>query len=272
MSKKVMVKKETGELEPFDPYKVKRALRRSGLSGKETDEVLKLFYPHLKDGMSTTKIYQKVFQIVRDLRPDVSHKYNLKRALKQLGPAGYIFEEFTARLYESLGYDVRLRMRPEGKCVSHEIDVVASKGAEKLMIECKFHNQPGMRCRIQTGLYVYARFLDLAASKAKKKFTKPCLVTNTKFSGDVISYAECMKMPLLGWKYPLKGSLEYLIDKNNCYPISVINMKHKTLHKLLKQNILLLSDLPESAGKLASMSGISKTTARRIVEEASYAK
>ena len=39
--------------------------------------------------------------------------------------------------------------------------MVASKGKENYMIECKFRNQPGYKCRIQTALYVYAMFLDL---------------------------------------------------------------------------------------------------------------
>ncbi len=272
MSEKIMVVKESGKKEHFDPYKVKRALRRSGLNGKEAEEVLELFYPHLHDGMSTKKIYQKVFQIVRNLRPEIKHKYNLKRALKRLGPAGYIFEDFIAKLYGCMGYDTRLRMRPKGKCVSHEIDVVASKGKEKLMIECKFHSEPGMKCRIQTALYVYARFLDLAAIDEENRFTKPHLVTNTKFSTQAVKYSRCMGMPLLGWKYPLRGSLEYLIDREKCYPVSVINMKKQTLDRLFKKNMITIPDIPGKPDELMKQTGISKSTAKRIVKEASYAR
>ena len=46
----------------------------------------------------------------------------------------------------------------------------------------------------------------------------PWLVTNTKFSSDVIRYGNCVGMHLIGWKYPEDGGLEKLIDEANIYP------------------------------------------------------
>lgn len=273
--KDAWVLKEDGTREKFDPSKVKRALRRSGLSPKEAEHVLKLFKPYLREGITTKQIYSRVYTIIRELRPEVSHRYNLKRALLFLGPSGYFFEEFTARLFGALGYHTEFRQLPAGKCVNHEVDVIARKGKEKLMIECKFRNEPGDRCRIQTALYVYARFLDLrdgAKRYARKPFTQPCLVTNAKFSTDVITYAECMGMRLLGWRYPLKERLEYMIDRTRCYPISVIKMKHKTLHTLLRAGFITVNDLPRTPKELVEKTGISLSNAQRILKEAEYAR
>ncbi|MBU0532680.1 restriction endonuclease [Patescibacteria group bacterium] len=267
----IWVVKENGEKEKFDVKKVKRALRRSGLSNKEAEEILKELSPKLYDGMSTKKIYATVYGIVRDLRPEVTHKYNLKRALQMLGPAGYEFEDFIAKLLSLKGYNIGLRQQIQGKCVNHEIDVTASKDHENYLIECKFHNEPGTKCRIQTALYVYARYLDINAGR-ERKFTKPWLITNTKFSEDVVSYCECMDLPLLGWRYPLKEGLEALIDKTKCYPVSVIDMNPHTLRKLLTRKIVTVMDIPTDAHKLADMVQISLPSAKKIIEKAEYAK
>jgi len=275
MTTDIWVIKENKEKEKFDPYKVKKALKRSGLSNKEAESILGEVLPKFYDGISTKKIYQMVFQKVKEVRPEVTHKYNLKRALKLIGPAGYEFEDFISQLFRVRGYKTEIRQRIEGKCVNHEIDVVASKGNERSMVECKFHNEPGIKCRIQTGLYVYARYLDLIEGGKKgtcKKFTRPMLVTNTKFSEDLVLYADCIGMSLLGWKYPFKESLEILIDKTKCYPVSVIKMSNHNLRVLLNKKIITVMDVPEQAEKLANKTGITLQEAGKIVEFAEYAK
>lgn len=275
MKKEISIIKEDGSREKFSPEKVKKALRRSGMSAKECDTALKLLYPKLKDGMTTKMIYSRVYAIIRELRPEVTHRYNLKRALLLLGPAGYFFEDFVAKLFTALGYEVAVRQVPTGKCINHEVDVVAWKGKEKLMVECKFRNEPGTRCRAQTALYVYARFEDLrdgARIYSKKPFTKACLVTNAKFSSDVIAYAGCMGMNLIGWRYPFRRSLEVLIDETRCYPISVIKMNTHTLRTLMKRGIVTLGDLPATPKELTELTGISLSNSARIIKEAELAK
>ncbi len=275
MEREIWVTKEDGTKEKFDPKKVMRAVRRSGLNQKETDTVLKLLKPHLKSGITTRQIYSRVYGIIRRLRPEVTHRYNLKRALKLLGPAGYDFEDFTGKLFECMGYKTEIRQVPIGKCVTHETDVIARKGKEKLMVECKFRNEPGTKCRIQTALYIYARFMDLrdgAKIYKKQPFTQPCLVTNARFSRDARDYAKCMGMRLLGWRYPWKESLEILIDKTKCYPISVVKMTSHTLHVLLKRGIITVQDVPENPKEFADLTGISLSNARRIVKEAQMAR
>ncbi len=275
MKNEILVVKEDGSKEKFDPAKVKRALRRSGLSPKEAEIVLKLLKPYLRGGITTKQIYSRVYGIIREMRPEVTHRYNLKRALQLLGPTGYDFEDFTAKLFECMGYEADVRQIPLGKCVTHETDVIARKGKEKLMVECKFRNEPGAKCRIQTALYIYARFLDLregAKIYSKVPFTKACLVTNAKFSGHTITYAECMGMRLIGWRYPLAESLEVLIDRTKCYPISVIKMNAHTLRTLLKRGIFTVLDVPQNPKEFADLTGISLSNARRIVKEADYAR
>ncbi len=271
----ITVLKQDGAKEKFNPAKVRRALRRSGLTTREADTALNLLYPHLKDGITTRQIYSKLYSIVRSIRPEKKYRFNLKRAFQLLGPAGYDFEDYTAKLFQCFGYKTELREIPTGKCVTHEIDVIARKGKEKLMVECKFRNEPGAKCRIQTALYIYARFLDLVAGatlRSRRPFTKPCLVTNAKFSSDAREYSRCMGMRLIGWRFPTQGSLEVLADSTKCYPVSVINMKQHTLRKLLKNKFITVQDIPDDPKVLVDRVGISPTNARRIVKEAKDAQ
>ncbi len=272
---RIMVVKESGEREPFSEEKAREALRRAGLGGSEAEDVMHRLQSKLYDGIPTKRIYGILFELIDEVKPEVSHRFNLKRALFEIGPEGYEFEDFIGRLLAVQGYGTELRQILEGKCVSHEIDVVASKAGRTFAIECKFHNLPGAKCKIQTILYVYARYLDLQAGAARegaRKVDSPWLITNTKFSEDVIRYAECMEIPLLGWRYPLHNSLESLIDRTKCYPVSVIPMGHDILRKLLNRKIVTVSDIPESAQRLADTAAIPISKAREIVEKAEYAR
>jgi hypothetical protein len=273
--KRITVVKESGEKEDYDPSKVRDALRRAGVSAKTADEVIAKLERRLYDGITTKKIYQAVYGFVDEMKPEVSHRYNLKRALLEIGPAGYGFEDFTAKLLALEGYRTEVRQVVRGKCVTHEIDVIAAKDDDTYLIECKFHNQAGLRCSIQTALYVYARFLDVSEGAKLglcRRFTRPWLATNTKFSDDVVKYAECMDIPLLGWHQPLDNGLEVRIDRTRCYPITVIPMSAELSGRLLARKIITVFDIPESAEKLVSLTGISLPRAREIVERAEYAR
>src|SRR5271157_2912359 len=138
----IQVVKEDGTREPFSEDKVKNALRRAGLSGKEVQEILKSLRGKMHDGITTKKIYALTYELLEDMKPEVSHRYNLKRALLEIGPEGYDFEDFMSRLLALQGYKTEVRQILQGKCVSHEIDIVASKGKQDYMVECKFHNLP----------------------------------------------------------------------------------------------------------------------------------
>lgn len=238
-------------------------------------EALAALRPKLYDGITTKRIYTLTYALLEEMKPEVSHVYNLKRALMDIGPEGYDFEDFMAKLLGIQGYTTDVRQILQGRCVSHEIDIVATKGRKSYMVECKFHNLPGTKCRIQTVLYVYARFLDLkegAKAGRCKDMENPWLITNTKFSEDVIAYAECMDIPLLGWRYPFTDSLEAMIDKTRCYPVSVLKMGNDTLRRLLSKKIITVADIPESPERLADVTGLPIAKAREISERAAYTR
>ena len=141
--------------------------------------------------------------------------------------------------------------------------MIAEKGTEKIMVECKHHRREFIVAHIQTALYVYARFLDV-----KKNFTTPMLATNTKFTPQVLTYARGVGLRLLGWSYPKGNGLEDLLAQYKLYPITMHHMlDQRIIDKCLENNIVLLTDIERfTPKKLSTMLEISETKAKQIID------
>ena len=229
--------KKSGEREEYDENKIRQALLRSGTSEGEADEILEKLRGRIYNGITTHEIYRHVRQMLDRKR---KIRYSLKDAIFSLGPEGHFFESLVARLFQESGYAVRVRECVRGKCIPHEIDILAERGSEKYMIECKFHNLSGTKCAIQTALYTYARFLDIAEMMP---IASPWLVTNTKFSCDVIAYARCVGMRLLGWRFPEDGGLESLLESHKLYPITILPIKKDIRNSLLANEVITIKEI-----------------------------
>jgi hypothetical protein len=233
------VTKRSGDIEEFDRSKTKAAVMRAGASSQEADDIIDKLVPKLYDGITTEEIYH---QIRVTLNARSAARYGLKKALLALGPDGHNFETLIYRLFQAMGYQAKVRETVQGKCVMHEIDVMMEKDQLRYMVECKFHNSLALKCSIQTALYTYGRFLDLDASIDMQC---PYLVTNTRFSSDVVKYAECICMRLIGWNYPEKDGLENLIDKYRLYPVTMLDLRKNEIRALLEKDMVLVSDVLE---------------------------
>ncbi len=235
----VIVKKLDGSKQKYNEKKLLRSLTRAGATEQIARKIAAIVRKQLFDGISTKKIFRPAFKEYRKLDPVVAPRYDLKQALLRFGKSGFPFEAFIERIMTLQGYDCQRNINIRGKLIPHEIDVIAKKGNEILMIECKHHGKPWLGSSIQTALYVYARFLD-----SQKHFTTPMVATNTKFSPQVVTYAKGMKMKLLGWNYPRGGSLEKLIDRHRAFPITLLpSVNQGMIDTCLKNNILLVSDI-----------------------------
>lgn len=233
----MQVVKRSGETEEFDPNKTRASLMRAGVPSNEVDKIIEQLRPRLYEGMSTEEIYRRIDRLLDEKK---RIRFGLKKAIMDLGPEGYLFEDFIARLFKEMGYEVRVRQIVPGQCVQHEIDVLIKKGPLQHMVECKFHNSQGIKCSIQTALYTYGRFLDIAHLQGLES---PWLVTNTRFSSDVVRYADCMNMHLLGWKYPEEDGLETLVERYRLYPITVLDARRSDLRTLMQHDLVLARDI-----------------------------
>lgn len=259
----IIIVKQNGMREPFNPNKLSASLRKIGIQGKISDQITNYVSKRLYQDIPTKKIYSIVYSRIKKIQPEITYKFNLKNALFEMGPDGFYFEDYISRLLQVYGYNTLTRQKIQGKAVSHEIDVIASKG-KKFMIECKFHNDPGIKCSIQTILYIHARFLDI--KKIDKEFYRPWLITNTKISEDAVRYAESYKIKLLAWKHPFNNSLESMIDHSKCYPITVIPLKKDDRYKLLGAGIVSILDIPKSPELLMKKTGFSFEKSKAIVD------
>ena len=244
----IFVKKGDGTLQPLDYNKIRHALRKAGASGALCEEVVESLLPRIKNGITTDEIYKLAFQSLREMRPGAAARFGLKAALLRLGPDGYPFETFVGALLKGRGYATYLRQIVPGKCITHEIDVVATRGSfeghapTKCIIECKFHNSPHLECHIQSALYSWARFLDV--HDKNPGMDSVWLATNTKFSRDVIAYGDCVGLKLLGWNFPQDESIQIRIDESKLYPITVLpSMSRRAFVTLHSAGLITVKDI-----------------------------
>jgi hypothetical protein len=139
-----------------------------------------------------------------------------------------------------MGYDAKVRQTIQGKCITHEIDVIMEKEGKRYLAECKFHNSLSLKCAIQTALYTYGRYLDVDATC---DLECPYLVTNTRFTSEVTKYADCVGISLIGWKYPENGGLETLIEQYRLYPVTMLDLRKSEIRALLEKDMVMISDL-----------------------------
>lgn len=235
--------KRDGGVVDYDPAKVVQSLKNSGVSEGAINIVLKKIEAKKFDTVTTDKLYDLIYKLVRKFEDKYSASiYSLKQALMRLGPDGYPFEDYIAKILQAQGYNAETRMVYESNCVPHELDVVC----DDFFVECKYHNKGGLTTPVKDVMYSHARFLDLKdASKNKGyDFKKVWVATNTKFSPDSIKYCEYWGVKLWGWNYKGKESLSYIIDKNQYYPITLLPSVGKASFKILyNNNILLITEL-----------------------------
>lgn len=246
--------KASGEKEKFSLKKFRNSLLRSGASEAE---IKKLVYDveQKKELKTTHDIYKYALNYLKKLGIPSATKYNFKKALFELGPSGYPFEKFVARIFDQLKYKTFVSKNINGKCVIHEVDVLLEKEGHHSFVECKFHNSQGIKSNVKITLYIQARFEDIEASRRNViKIEEVFAITNTKFTKDAIRYANCVGMNVIDWNYPRNGSLSILIDKFHLYPITIlISLKKVHMKKLIQHNIVLCHDLNEHIGVLKQL-------------------
>jgi len=244
-----LIRKTDGSLEEFNPRKLRRSLKRVGVGRAVRDRVVQHIEAELSDGMSTNDIYKHAFELLRQFEhehPVAAARYSIKRAILDLGPSGFPFEQFIAGVMRAHGaQDVQTGVLLQGKCVAHEVDVVGILENKRFGMELKFHNSLGTKTDLKVALYVKARWDDLAQGQGGNHVDQGWLVTNTRFTHNVIKYVQCSKaMKLLGWNYPYHRGLEVLIEEAHLHPITLLTtLNNREKRALLDANVVLCKDL-----------------------------
>ena len=249
MAKEVQIIKASGERQKFSEEKLRDSLKRSGASEETINNVVYRIRRELKDGMTTKKIYNRAFSLIKKDKI-VAIRYSLRQAIMDLGPTGFPFEKFLGEVLKTQGFDVKVGVMLYGFCVGHEVDVLASRGDKHIFVEAKFHNQPGIKTDLKVALYVKARFDDLKAiHKKRESASAPVihegwLITNTKLTSKARQYGRCSGLKVIGWNYPKKGNLQDMILDSKVHPISCLTTLSKKRKRLIfERGIVLCRDL-----------------------------
>ena len=259
MNKQILIKKKSGELEPFSEEKLRRSLKRVGALPDSVERIVSNIVGELREGTTTQDIYKRAFSLLSKYDHPVAGKYSLKQAIMELGPTGHPFEKLVSELLKTKGFSAQVSVIVQGICITHEIDVVAEKENQRIMVECKFHNQPGIKTDVKVALYVQARFEDIQNAWLKnkndaQKFNEAWLVTNTKLTSEAIRYTQCVGIKVLGWNYPVNEGLEVLIDRSGLHPVTCLTtLSRKNKQYLLSRNIVLCKELLQNKGILQTL-------------------
>ena len=264
-----------GQKEPFSWEKVFLSARRAGsskeLAKKIADEISLLAYP----GISTALIHQEVLKRLRENEPKAGIRFSLKKAIERLGPTGFPFEKYVGALFENQGWQVFLNQHLKGYCLTYEIDFLAEKGKKVLIGECKFrHALAKQKIPSEIILENYAKFLDLKKGELFKtpvsqKEISFILVTDAKFTHRTQKFARCYRLELLGWRYPQDRGLEYLIESQNLYPVTILpSLDDDLARQCFEEKIILAKDLLEKWPDFTRKAKISSPKAAAIFEEA----
>lgn len=266
--------KHSGIIVDFDREKLKRSLLKSEANLTIVDDVLKTIEKEIYEGISTKQIYKMAFALLKKSSNSQAARYNLRESIRLLGPAGFFFERFIAYLFSSEHYETKTNLILQGKCVSHEIDILIKKNNAIGMVECKFHVGREAASDVKVPMYILSRFNDLRGNQHEmfsknENISKCWIVTNNRFTMDAINFANCSGLNLLSWNYPEKNNLRTKIDTSMLYPITCLTtLSLSEKQKLLILDVILVREIINNREVLEKID-LSPNRIKNVMKEAS---
>jgi hypothetical protein len=268
----IEITKSSGEKVKFSLEKLRASLNQIGADTQTVNQIIDTVRDELYQGISTKEIYNRAFALLKKKERYLASKYKLKKAIYELGPTGFPFERFVRAILKYSGYKTEIDKVLQGQCVKHEIDVIAHKGNETSIIECKFHSDQGLNCNVKVPLYINSRYQDVKTywnsnPKNGTELASGWVVTNTRFTEDALQYGNCCGLYLLSWDYPKDNGLKDRIDRLGLYPITVSTLlSGREKQFLLSRDIVLCRELLNDKFYLDHL-GVSDVRKERILKE-----
>lgn len=269
------IKKSTGEVVFFSKDKLCNSIVRAGASVSQAEKICSLVDKKIHPGMTTSFIFRDTLRHLVREDVDIAVKYSIKRGVNALGPDGFLFEKFLEALLRQDGYFTKRNQIMKGKCVTHEIDILAWKDNTYYIIEAKFRNDMEVKTHIDQVMYADARMKDIASNPKNNELGtrhfRTWVMTNTIFTDHSQKFAECSQIRLTGWNYPNQDSLQKMIERTKAYPVTVLpSMSQDAREKLTAHGLVLAQDLlPYTKEKLIKDFDIVPQTAVKIQNEVS---
>jgi hypothetical protein len=242
----------------FKREKIINTILRVGVKEPVAEQIADEIEEQCYDGIPTRKILEMLFDELKPYKPIIAFRNNLRKSISLLRSKPD-FEFFIQKLLEEMGYTVTPNCICQGKCVEHEIDAVAKKNEETLLVEIKHHKNEHTMTDLETCRGMRAKFEDLTEGFQEGvhpfPFSKAMIICNTKLTKHALRYARCRNIDHLNWY-----ELEKLIEERNFYPITLLKgPKKKERDKLINEKIITLRQLVESdAEQLAKKLNLKK--------------
>jgi len=270
----MQIRKANGTIEEFDEKKLITAIAKTGAKIDVAYDIAKYVTDKLHESykdnqpIRTDYIYRLAFKHLKNVSKASALKFSLKRSMLEIGPSGFPFEKFIAEIWKREGYSAITGQMVYGGCVSHEVDVIAWKKDQLVMVEAKYHSDAGSRTDLKNALYVKARYDDIRQNEftlnsfdiksthglpdeMPSELSEGWLITNTYFSDTAITYANCNNLKLMSFDYPENGSLQDKIIEYSLYPITCLTtINHDEKRKLIEKDIILCQTLHNRADVL----------------------
>jgi len=271
----IQVIKASGNAEAFNSSKLVNSLVRAGAPEDVARDIAEKVSLQVTPSFHTRHIFRMAKKLLRKYNRATGMRYSIKRAIYALGPTGYPFEKYVARILKAYGYSVEVNRIIKGYCVTHEVDVLASRDDRRCVIECKHHANGDKPADVKIALYVHSRFNDIRkafefSEHQNSHVHEGWLVTNTRCSVDAIKYAECVGLKIVSWRYPEKESLDMMIEGKRLYPVTILPAATKNaIQSLTSRNIILADEIAGmDVQTFLIKSGLDQATALSIKKEA----
>lgn len=268
----LIIKKASGDEQVFDVKKLERSLVNAGADKTTISNIVEDIDGWAYNGVSTKEIYTRAFSFLHKDKNVSASRYKLKQAIMELGPTGFPFERFIGQIFEKQNYETQVGIVVVGNCVTHEMDVIATRQKKQYLVECKYGRDQGKHVSVQVPLYVRSRVNDIISKRKEMKEYQGfdfygSVVTNTRFSEDSIKYGTCSGLYLLAWDYPVGKGLKDLIEKYKLYPITILNhLSNDQKHKLLEKGVVSCPQLLNDFSSIKFLD-LSELEQRSLLEE-----
>jgi hypothetical protein len=266
------VRKADGSVQLFDREKVVRTCLRMGATRQVAYEVAERVERRLHDGMSTAKILQMVFQLMRSYKPGVGNLFDLRKGLSLMSSKPE-FEVFVQALLARSGFEVNPNRLLIGKCVAHETDAIARKDGVTFFVEAKHHSRYHTPTGLDESRIARAVLEDVvegfALGKSDLKIDRAMIVTNTRYSDQAVQYGNCRNILQIGWSSPIDHGLQSMIEGKNLLPLSCLRgLGMDARMRLAMSGIVLFEQMiEEDAAELSSRTGLPREFIRNIKEK-----
>ncbi len=271
MKNPIKIRKYSGETADFQREKLIKSLMNSGADEVLANEVADEVEKRLFEGISTHTIYQMAFKRLKKKRRTSASRYKIKKAIMELGPSGFPFEHFVSHIFQYDGYQTEVGIFMEGHCVTHEVDVLARKGKQCHIAECKYHNTQKKLSDVKVPLYIDSRFRDIMKrirqEGGNQTEYRGWIFTNTRFTSDAKEYARCAGIELVSWDYPLGRSLKDRISDTGLIPITALTtLTRREKNEILSRGIVLCAELYEKKPVLTEI-GLVRSRLSKVLED-----